>query len=73
MTIRSAAGRVSVVPGRPESPDVVLSGPPDGIAGLLGGRLDHTAAAKRGVTLKGDLRKLAKLRPRPVARPVPTS
>jgi len=73
MTIQSAAGRVKVVPGRPESPDLVLSGPPDGIAGLLGGRLDQIAAAKRGVTIKGDLRKLAKLRPRPVSRPISAS
>lgn len=64
MTIESAAGRVTVVPGRPASPDLVLSGPPDGVAGLLAGRLDRAGAAKRGITIKGDVRKLAKLRPR---------
>lgn len=64
MTVESAEGRVRVVPGRPASPDLVLSGPPDGVVGLLAGRLDRDAAAKRGVIIKGDARKLAKLRPR---------
>ena len=63
MTIASNAGRVSVMPGKPASPDLVLAGPPDGIVGLLSGRLDRAGAAKRGVSVKGDLRKLAKLRP----------
>jgi len=67
MAIQSVAGRVSVVPGRPGSPDLVLSGPPDGVVGLLAGRLDRGAALKLGVTIKGDARKLAGLRPRSAA------
>ena len=63
MTIESADGRVRVVPGRPASPDLVLSGPPDGVVGLLAGRLDRGAALKLGVTIKGNPRKLASLRP----------
>jgi hypothetical protein len=39
----------------------LLSGPPDGIIGLLAGKLDRPAATK--VTVKGDRRKLAQLRP----------
>ena len=61
MTLESANGRVRVVPGRPASPDVVLSGPPDGIIGLLAGKHDRPAVAK--VSVKGDARKIAKLRP----------
>jgi DNA-binding HxlR family transcriptional regulator len=72
MTVESAAGRVTVVPGAPASPDVVLSGPPDGVAGLLAGRLNLAAAAERGVTVKGDARKLAKLRSRSAAPAIPT-
>jgi hypothetical protein len=68
MTIESAAGRVKLAPGRATSPDLVLSGPPDGVVGLLGGVLDRAGAAKRGVTVEGDVRKLAKLRPRLAAR-----
>jgi DNA-binding HxlR family transcriptional regulator len=68
MTIESAAGRVKVVPGRAASPDLVLSGPPDGVVGLLAGLLDRGAAAKRGVNVEGDVRRLARLRPRSAAQ-----
>ena len=64
MTLESANGRVRVVPGRHPSPDVVLSGPPDGVIGVLAGKHDRPAVAK--VTVKGDARKIAKLRPRAV-------
>lgn len=64
VTIVSAAGRVNVFPGRPVNPDVVISGPVEGILGLLAGRLDANAAAERGVELQGDVRRLMKLRPR---------
>ena len=67
MTIESAGGRVRVVPGRPASPDLVLWGPPDGVVGLLAGRLDREDALKLGVTIQGDARKLRSLRPRPNA------
>jgi DNA-binding HxlR family transcriptional regulator len=65
MTIESASGRVRVKPGRPASPDLVLSGPPDGIIGLLAGIRDR--ASTREVTVKGDPRALARLRPHEVA------
>lgn len=61
VTIESANGRVRVLPGRPASPDVVLTGPPDGIIGLLAGKHDRPAVGK--VTVKGDARKITKLRP----------
>ena len=64
MTLESANGRVRVVAGRHPSPDVVLSGPPDGIIGLLAGKRDRPAVAK--VTVKGDARKIDSLRPHPV-------
>src|SRR5438132_7398457 len=66
MTIASANGTVRVVPGRPASPDLVLSGPPDGIIGLLAGMPDRASVAK--VTITGDVRKLARLRPHPGRR-----
>ena len=64
MTLESSNGRVRVVPGRHPSPDVVLSGPPDGIIGLLAGKHDRPSVAK--VTVRGDPRKIAKLRPQAV-------
>jgi len=63
VTIESAGGEVRVRPGPAPAPDLVLTGPPDGIVGLLAGKLDPTAAARRGVEIQGDARRLAKLRP----------
>jgi hypothetical protein len=62
LTIESRHGRVCVVPGPAMSPDLVLTGPPDGIIGLLMGALDQASAVSRGVTAHGDLRQLARLR-----------
>ena len=70
MTLVSAGGRVHLVPGPARSPDLVLSGPPDGVAGLLGGRLGRAEAGRRGVAIEGDARKLAGLRPRTGLPPV---
>lgn len=61
VTIASAGGRVRVVSGRAETPDLVLSGPPDGVIGLLAGKHDRPAVAK--VKVKGNPRKIAQLRP----------
>ena len=55
-------GRVSFRPGPADPPDLVLSGPPDAIIGLLGGRLSPEAAAEHGVTVLGDARDLDRLR-----------
>jgi hypothetical protein len=62
MTIISAGGEIRVQPGAAESPDLVISGPPDGVVGLLAGVLDKTTAAEHGVTVRGDPRRLARLR-----------
>ncbi len=65
MTIESAGGVVDVRPGPPARPDLVLAGPPDGILGLLAGRIDAPVAEEMGVTILGDVRKLRRLRPHP--------
>jgi len=62
--LESANGRVRVIPGRHPSPDIVLSCPPDGIIGVLAGKHDRPTVTK--VSVKGDVRKIAKLRPRAV-------
>jgi DNA-binding HxlR family transcriptional regulator len=64
MTLVSTRGRVHLVAGQIPQPDVVLTGPPDGVAGLLGGRLTSPEAKRRGVSIAGDSRLLAGLRPR---------
>ncbi len=62
VTLKSAGGRVTFRPGPAAAPDLVISGPPDAIIGLLAGRLDETAAAGLGVSVLGDLAPLARLR-----------
>jgi DNA-binding HxlR family transcriptional regulator len=64
MTLLSARGRVHLVPGPAVDPDVVLSGSPEGVAGLLGGRMSQAEAEARGVSIGGDAGLLAGLRPR---------
>ena len=62
VSMRSKGGQVSFWPGPADPPDLVLSGPPDAIIGLLGGRLSAEAAAEHGVTILGDARALDRLR-----------
>jgi DNA-binding HxlR family transcriptional regulator len=63
ITIRSAEGRVSVQPGRAAAPDLVLTGPPDAIIGLLARQIDAADAKARGLAITGGLRLLRRLRP----------
>ena len=62
LTLESAAGAVEVRTGPAPSPDVVVTGPPDGIIGLLSGALDSGTAADRGVSVLGDFRQVERLR-----------
>jgi DNA-binding HxlR family transcriptional regulator len=64
MTLLSARGRVHLVPGHAQEPDVVVAGPPDAVAGLVGGRMKRADAEARGATVRGDAELLAGLRPR---------
>jgi DNA-binding HxlR family transcriptional regulator len=61
ITLKSADGRVTFQPGPAAAPDLVISGPPDAIIGLLAGRLDQAAAAALGVSVLGDLAPLMRL------------
>lgn len=64
VSLESSGGRVQFRRGPSPSPELVLSGPPDVIVGVLAGRLDKKAASSMGLTVLGDLRKLARLRHR---------
>jgi len=63
MTIRSADGKVSVEEGPAAAPDLVLTGPPDAVVGLLARRIDGREAEARGLAVTGDRRLLRRLRP----------
>jgi len=63
MTVRSAAGRVTVQEGQAAAPDLVLTGPPDVVIALLARRIDAPDAKARGLAVTGDARALRRLRP----------
>jgi DNA-binding HxlR family transcriptional regulator len=69
MIIRSAQGRVSVEPGQAAAPDLVLTGPPDAVVGLLARRITAAEAKTRGLTVTGDPRLLRRLQPSLPAEP----
>lgn len=68
MTIRSHAGVVTAQHGPAAAPDVVLTGPPDAVVGLIAQRIDRAEAEARGLAVTGDVRALKKLRPLVPAR-----
>ena len=73
MTIRSSGGRVMVEPGPAAAPDLVLTGPPDAVVGLVAHRIDAEEAKQRGVAITGDARLLRRLRPNVTANKRPSS
>lgn len=68
MTIVSDHGRVQLQRGSADRPDLSISGPPEGVMGLLAGRLDKASASERGVLVQGDIRRLVRLRGKKGAR-----
>ena len=62
LTLTSAAGRVDVRTGAATAPDVVVTGPPEVIVGLLSGALDKDAAMSQGVSILGDFTNVERLR-----------
>jgi DNA-binding HxlR family transcriptional regulator len=62
VTMESTGGEVHLRPGPAVAPDLVLTGPPDVVVGILSGRLDKKAAQDQGASVLGDLRPLSRLR-----------
>ena len=62
LTVTSAAGSVGVRSGPAPSPDVVVTGPPELIIGLMSGALDTDAARSQGVHILGDFAAVDRLR-----------
>jgi len=63
MTIRSADGVVTVEEGPAAAPDLVLTGPPELVIGVLARRLSPKEAEARGLAFTGDRRLLRRLKP----------
>ena len=64
LCLTSVDGRVEVRTGPAPSPDVVVSGPPELIVGLMSGALDEDLAVSRGVGILGDFADVQRLRRR---------
>ena len=62
LTVASTAGRVEVRTGPTPSPDVVVTGRPELIIGLLSGALDKDVAVSQGVSILGDFAQVERLR-----------
>ena len=65
VTLETAGGRIRVRPGSAPDPDVVLTGPPELVMGLLMGRIGLPKARASGLKCDGDTAVLRRLRPRP--------
>ncbi len=63
LTVQSTPTGIEVHPGRPDDPDLTLSGPPHAVLGILSGRMPLSAARKRGLRASGDLAALRRLQP----------
>ena len=62
VTMESVQGEVRFRAGSATSPDLVLTGPPAVIVGILSGRLDQKAGEGLGASILGDLGILSRLR-----------
>ena len=62
LTLSSSAGSVEVRTGPAPSPDVVVTGPPELIVGLMSGALDKDVAMSQGVSILGDFADVERLR-----------
>ncbi len=62
LTLTSTAGSVEVRTGPAPSPDVVVTGPPELIVGLMSGALDKDVAMSQGVSILGDFADVERLR-----------
>jgi DNA-binding HxlR family transcriptional regulator len=71
LTVEAADGRVEVRTGPAPAPDVVVSGPPELVVGLMSGALDEDDAVAQGVRVLGDLGIVERLRRDDWLEPLP--
>ena len=63
LTFETGGGAVRVRAGGAETPDAVLTGPPELLVGVLVGTMGLDQARARGLRVDGDLTALHRLRP----------
>ncbi|HEV3354367.1 MAG TPA: winged helix-turn-helix transcriptional regulator [Acidimicrobiales bacterium] len=64
VTVETGDGRIRVQPGAAADPDAVVSGQPEDVIELLRGATDVRAARRQGVRVEGDVKALARVKPR---------
>jgi hypothetical protein len=67
--VETVDGSVRARPGTADHPDVVVSGAPDALIGLLRGRFDIAEADQHGLHIEGDPTVLRGLQPAPATQP----
>ena len=65
ITVETRDGNVHALPGAAEKPDLILTGPPQLLVGVLTGQLDLTTARARGLQTRGNAKILSRLQPEP--------
>ena len=67
ITVETRDGQVHTHPGAAEKPDLILTGPPPLLVGVLTGELNLTTARARGLQTRGNAKILVRFRPEPGA------
>lgn len=63
ITVTTGEGKLHTRPGGTPNPDLILTGEPELVVGLLTGELSLSAARGRGLRTQGDTKVLARLQP----------
>jgi DNA-binding HxlR family transcriptional regulator len=63
ITVETREGRVDTRPGAAENPDLILTGAPQLVVGVLTGQLSLKTARARGLRTQGNAKVLARLQP----------
>jgi len=63
ITVETREGKVHTRPGAAENPDLILTGAPQLVVGVLTGQLSLTTARARGLRTRGNAKVLARLQP----------
>ena len=67
ITVETRDGEVHTRPGAAEKPDLILTGSPQLVVGVLTGQLNLTTARARGLQTQGNAKVLSRFEPGPVA------
>jgi DNA-binding HxlR family transcriptional regulator len=65
VVVETVDGAIRVHPGAAEHPDAVVSGDPEVVINVLRGSVDMRTAKRDGLRVQGDVKALARVRPKP--------